>query len=461
MTVFLRIALRAEGQAVKPEREPVPADRGSSRLGWLTAWPVPALLTLYLIAGGRWGSYVTYPGVPFYIADIGVGLALVQAVISLHRRQTSLGALRDSPLVLLLVAALLCYAAVRFAFGLRISLVGLRDLAPYAYAIVAVLAFLIPARTGTGWRPLIYGTFVFHLLWVVVLSRFPGFPWQLPVLGADAQIFITRPDFDTMILGVGAAFALREFANDRALLGRPRGVLLALFLALSCFGIADADTRAGLLAGLFAISAVIAAQLSRSRALYSTSRGRRSARAAAFVVVGIVAISVLALTPSGSRLVAGFNDSSSGAHGTISARQKVWTRMGDYVLYEPKRTAVGVGFGRDFIDESGAGAALEGIYQNVRSPHNYVLGTLARLGVAGGLLVSVIIGVGVWLGMSQLRRDSEPMVVLAALLAISIPVVALLGVVLESPFGAIPYFWALGQLALAQQSQAGSTVKGG
>ena len=38
--------------------------------------------------------------------------------------------------------------------------------------------------------------------------------------------------------------------------------------------------------------------------------------------------------------------------------------------------------------------------------------------------------------------------VLAALLAISLPLVSMLGVVLESPFGAIPYFWALGQLAV-------------
>ena len=38
---------------------------------------------------------------------------------------------------------------------------------------------------------------------------------------------------------------------------------------------------------------------------------------------------------------------------------------------------------------------------------------------------------------------------LAALLVLALPVTALLGVVLESPFGAIPYFWAVGQLARA------------
>jgi hypothetical protein len=36
--------------------------------------------------------------------------------------------------------------------------------------------------------------------------------------------------------------------------------------------------------------------------------------------------------------------------------------------------------------------------------------------------------------------------VLAALLVLTLPITALFGVVLESPFGAIPYFWAVGYL---------------
>jgi len=41
------------------------------------------------------------------------------------------------------------------------------------------------------------------------------------------------------------------------------------------------------------------------------------------------------------------------------------------------------------------------------------------------------------------------------LLVASIPVAALLGVILESPFGALPYFWALGHLS-ARACQVGA-----
>jgi hypothetical protein len=41
------------------------------------------------------------------------------------------------------------------------------------------------------------------------------------------------------------------------------------------------------------------------------------------------------------------------------------------------------------------------------------------------------------------------------LLVASIPVAALLGVILESPFGALPYFWALGHLS-ARACQLGA-----
>ena len=75
---------------------------------------------------------------------------------------------------------------------------------------------------------------------------------------------------------------------------------------------------------------------------------------------------------------------SSQAAGTVSVRQQVWADVISYVYRSPIRSAVGVGFGRDFIFESGTRDALEGgVYTNVRSPHNYIVGTLARLGVAG------------------------------------------------------------------------------
>jgi hypothetical protein len=114
---------------------------------------------------------------------------------------------------------------------------------------------------------------------------------------------------------------------------------------------------------------------------------------------------------------------------------------------------IGVGFGRDFIMESGADGSLE-VNQNVRSPYNYVLGTLSRLRVTRALIVAIIIGLGWWLAFSTLQTpQTDPINVLASLLVISLPIVALLGVVLESPLGATPFVWAVGQLAAWRRSK--------
>jgi hypothetical protein len=408
-------------------------------------------MSLYLLATGRWGSYVGPPGVPVYIGDVGVALAVLQVSIAVVRGKTSLRRLQDSPLILLLVVTLLAYAGVRLAAGLHLSLVALRDVAPYGYAVVAVLTFLLPARAHSAFRPVIYAVLVFHLAWASALRLLPGYPWQLPVLGTDAMIFVIRPDFDATVLGIGAAFAVRDLLTRWKSWAPWQLAGLAGFAALSTVGMLAISTRAGMLAGVAALAAVA---VSARRTIWSRrlAPGQRTVVRVAVTTGALLLVVAAGLTPAGSRLLSGFGiGTQDGASGTVNARIDVWSRVGDYVISRPDRTAVGVGFGRDFIAESGAAAALEGIYQNVRSPHNYVVGTLARLGVAGALLTAVVILMGWWWAMSTLRRrDADPPTVLACLVVVSIPIAGLLGVVLESPFGAIPYFWALGQLAASR-----------
>ena len=128
-------------------------------------------------------------------------------------------------------------------------------------------------------------------------------------------------------------------------------------------------------------------------------------------------------------------------------------------LRRRRRTAIGVGFGPDFIQGAGVAYALEGTeYKDVRSPHNYVLGTMARLGLAGALLAVLTMASGAALAIRRLSGPADSVTVLAGLLVLAIPIIALLGVVLESPFGAIPYFWAIGHLA---RSRGGSNRRVG
>ena len=421
------------------------AERRAPASWWLTAYPVTALVSLYLLGTGRWGSYVSIPGAPVYVGDIGVVLAALQVGLAIAAHRVSVRPLARSPLILLMALTLVGYAAVRLSLDFEPSLLALRDAAPYGYAVVALLAFLLPVRSPGAWRRLVYLAVALHLIWSVLLRRLPGYPWDLPVLGTDAQIFVIRPDFDATVLGVGAAFALHDLLARHGTIRRTERVALITFIVASSLGMLSISTRAGLLAGLGAMAAACLAHWWHPGLGLRRASLLRSRRFLVIALVGSAVAFLMAVTPAGGRLLDGFENGS--AAGTVSARQDVWSRVTTYAFVRPESAAIGVGFGRDFIAESGSAAALEGTYQNVRSPHNYIVGTLARLGVAGALMVSIIIGLGWWLAGSVLRRDPDPASVLAALLAISLPIVSLLGVVLESPFGAIPYFWALGQLA--------------
>ena len=106
-------------------------------------------------------------------------------------------------------------------------------------------------------------------------------------------------------------------------------------------------------------------------------------------------IAGLALSPTGAGELDGFRggDTQLSRHHRHTAGGR--GRVGAFVFRSPERTAIGVGFGRNFIEESGSRNVLEGdTYTNVRSPHNYVIGTLARLGVFGALLVFTVIILG-------------------------------------------------------------------
>jgi O-antigen ligase len=118
----------------------------------------------------------------------------------------------------------------------------------------------------------------------------------------------------------------------------------------------------------------------------------------------------------------------------------------DWTNEEPVRQLVGSGFGNDFLAESGTKAFLEGTtYTNVRSPHNWFVGIYARMGLVGLALALAVIGQAGWAVWKNRRRiGADPVLAISALVIASILPVASLGVVLEAPFGAVPFFWALG-----------------
>lgn len=406
---------------------------------------------LYLCAASRWGSHVGVPGVPFYIGDLALLGALAQTVLAV--RASALGwrsvgrAVARAHLALLLALTLLGWAALRAVLGVGSFLshpaVALRDLAPYGYAAAALVSFVLATTDGSRQRRAVYGALTFHLAWLLGAALLPGWPWTSVQVGG-APLLVPRPDFDAAVCGAALALAVHEGLHGPRRRPRWQWAALAGFALVNGYLVTTLLTRAGLLAAFVAVGAVTLTwglRGLRGRDLI----GRRSA--AVLLTVGVLAALAL-VSPPGQRLLDSLGGGQGSAQGTVRARQFTWSGVSEYVLSAPRRTAVGVGFGSDFLTDSGTLVALEGEdYDNVRSPHNYLLGTFARMGVFGAVIAGAMVTAAGLLALGRLTRPTGTVTTFAALVVLVVPVTALLGVVLESPFGAIPYFWAVGHLA--------------
>lgn len=413
--------------------------------------PILLVGVLYLCATSRWGSHVGIPGIPFYVGDLAVAAATVQGVRQVRATRDGWRpvwrAVSTAHLALLLALSLLAWTALRAVIGVSALLShpvdGLRDVAPYGYALAALVAFVVVSPDGRRERRWVYGALTGHVAWVLAATLVPGWPWTTVGFG-DAVILVPRPDFDAAVCGAAVALALH------AALHRPRGrsqrgwVGLVAFAAANTVAVATLVTRAGLLAGLLAVAAVGLTWGLRGL------RGRTlSRRRTGLVLVALAALLALgAVSPPGQRLLDSVGGGGGSSQGTVQARETTWSGVTHYLLAYPPRTAVGVGFGPDFLTSSGTLVALEGDdYTGVRSPHNYLLGTFARLGLIGAMLAALMMAAAALLALGRLARPSGTVTTFAAVLVLALPVTAMLGVVLESPFGAIPYFWAVGHLA--------------
>lgn len=142
----------------------------------------------------------------------------------------------------------------------------------------------------------------------------------------------------------------------------------------------------------------------------------------------------------------------SAGFGTAVARTQGWEAVLDWLPDGGvSRVTLGVGFGPHYLQQSGADVAFLGADADptVRAVHNFALNTWARLGLVGLILEALILILALVAAVRLATRsiDPPPLDLFAGLLVVTIPVVAFFGVVLESPFGAIPFFWAVGYLS--------------
>jgi O-antigen ligase len=171
------------------------------------------------------------------------------------------------------------------------------------------------------------------------------------------------------------------------------------------------------------------------------------------LVAAFTMAAILVATPAGQRLTETFDlDGGQMENMTASARVTVYGKVLSYVSESPARIVAGVGMGPDFLTAADATGDYDpGETLGVRSPHNFLLGTFARLGIVGVVLQLLVVGLGYVLAWQVARTGTQDLLTqLAALLVAAMPVAAAVGVVLESPFGAVPYYWAYGTLVVLQ-----------
>lgn len=429
--------------ARRPSRPDRPLDTSTRGRTLLFGTSAVALM----IAASRWGSYIGAN--PLFLTDLLLAGGVACAIF-LRRSGSRPGldgySARSTPGPVYILFVVYVIARMFVALLNQPILLTFRDAVPYLYAAVGMGSALAVARSTPDTRrrsaAVLYWALVAHLAWATPVA-FTGFVGvDTPLVGTP--VFSVRPDIDSALFGVGAGVFL--IAHTRSF----HRVTSSIGLVASGASVVFVSTRAGLLS--FLVCVVVATGL-----IYCSHESRPSRRATMRILIPLVAfiaLAALSQTTLGERAVATvFPDSASSvaqynAVGTQTARAAAWQGVIEWTQADAVRTVVGSGFGNNILTESGTRRLLEGTtFTNVRSPHNYFVGAYARLGFIGLMFVLTIM-VQVLTCIWRRRREAldDPLFAATALMFVAIIPVASLGVVLEAPFGAIPFWWSAGML---------------
>lgn len=399
-----------------------------------------------MLFGTRWGSYLGYA--PLFLTDIllvGAFLYWIAAESTAGSRKNH-GRLGNPGLPLIVFLFFVIVRAVMSPYALTMD--WARDLIPFLYSVVAFLSAATYAKTGPLGRDrtmrLLWWALNGHLAWTLIVNFAILDPTALPMIPRSGITILTqRPDIDMAVLGMTAALYVRRLMINCHRKWSLGGLVLSMIATVGF------ESRAGLLAVLAAMTLAYLCTLAVTQNVQRKLNWMMMAP-----VILMAAAFAMPQTEVGERLLATVGlEEAVGAHqknalGTANARDQAWEQIIEWTGDDTTRALVGVGFGPNFVQESGAEAALAGTtYEGVRSPHNWFVGVYARMGLLGlGLTAFVMLTtlLHVW----NIRRavGGSELLTLAAAGVIAILIVATLGVVLESPFGAVPFWWFLGIL---------------
>ena len=277
-----------------------------------------------------------------------------------------------------------------------------------------------------------------------VLSRgasdFNGWQIHVPILDLQAPLLSVRSD--QLICGISPLmiYLFHNISKDRKKNFSRLGLAVIYIFVLT-----QMSSRAVLLAALI-ITLIGVSSLRRQ----NTNSGKGNTFALPILIfLTPFAFFNLNRIPSIQRFLSGFGlsplSSAStsleiGSAGTQHAREEAWKLIWNFWIGH--EFWMGFPFGYHFVLESGALRYLSGA-ADVRWPHNVLLSILCRSGlILGVVLIFAIIGIliAAILGTRHPNADLIDLQVLA--LVSTIITVSCFGVLLESPFGYIPFTFA-------------------
>jgi hypothetical protein len=419
-----------------------------------------ALVTVAaLIAGGRWASYIGYGLIPVYLADVGLAVALIGLAFNSRRH----AAFSVPPSILAPVWALIAWAVIRALIDGEFTLTALRTLAPFLYGAFALLGAQASVRHPQTTKRWILRALIVRVWLTTFALLAPEFVKGLPEVAPGINVLQPRADLDG---AVAVVFALYVILTR---VGRPSRLYVATAFAAATNVAALSASRAPLLAAV--LTGLTVSRLRSHKERIHSDRRVLLAVASMLLAFALVAGGATRLLgESATRLgdLAGKVVGGEGLtqDGTSRARVLAWSKVLDYSTDRPERSIAGIAFAKDFLNESGAKRYLQDNDDSGRvllSPHNYLLGVLARLGAVGVLLVSVLLA-SVLLAYRKVDRgrsgaEDRDLAMLSVTLVLVFFCVALLGVVLEGPAGAVPWFYCAGSVLWLASSKAGRNAE--
>jgi len=413
------------------------------------------LAVLLAVAATKWGAYLGIA--PIFPIDVLLALAAATAVVPAPWAGAAPGtgaAGRRRPGAA--ATALMLYAVLRLLFGAEHDITALRDFAPYGYLFVAFLSarsyYLSAQRGRARTAKLIDAALLFHLCWVLFALRWPGLVERGPLLDAtqNLHLFTLRGSTDATVVGATGAVFLMRFLQT----GRGRHLVVVV---VSLTVVLSTPARAAVLGTAVAFALVCALFYLAPRRL--AHRERKLLLAGALPALILLGGLLLPQTAAGSKLLAGIgvtdvrSQVDQSGIGTMRGRSTAWRRVDEYVA-SSGRSVLGVGFGPDFLGAAGARRPL-GNSEHLRSPHNYFVGSYARLGLVGlGLLLALLLAAGREAVRCRRVAATDPLVLFAVIFPGALLASGAFGVELEAPFGAVPFFWCLGIILSRPQPKA-------